>query len=137
MRRVILESPFAARNAEDAERNERYARACMRDCLNRDEAPFASHLLYPQILNDRDAMERHIGILAGQAWGLKADLIAVYNDLGISEGMRVSLAVYGREGIPIEHRKLPGWDRSCDRCGEPLEPTEAGPDHIDCQFGDP
>lgn len=44
MRRVVLESPFAG----DVERNVRYAKACIRDCLSRGEAPIASHLLFTQ-----------------------------------------------------------------------------------------
>ena len=39
MKLVIVESPFAG----DTERNIRYARACLADCLRRGEAPFASH----------------------------------------------------------------------------------------------
>lgn len=39
---VIVESPYAG----DVERNTAYARAAVRDCLMRGEAPFASHLLY-------------------------------------------------------------------------------------------
>ena len=50
MERVIIESPFAG----DVDRNLRYARAAMRDCLLRGESPYASHLLYtqPGVLND-------------------------------------------------------------------------------------
>ena len=40
LRRVILESPYAG----EAERNVAYARRCVRDCLQRNEAPIASHL---------------------------------------------------------------------------------------------
>ena len=42
---VLLESPYAG----DIEANLSYARACMRDCFERGEAPFASHLLYTQM----------------------------------------------------------------------------------------
>ena len=42
MRFVIIESPYAG----NVEENEEYARKCLRDCLMRGEAPFASHLLY-------------------------------------------------------------------------------------------
>jgi hypothetical protein len=62
---VIIESPLAG----DFERNIRYARWCMFDCLMRGEAPFASHLLYPQCLDDRDPGHRKLGIEAGFAWG--------------------------------------------------------------------
>ena len=51
-RKVILESPYAG----DVETNLRNARAAMRDCLLRGEAPYASHLLYtqPGVLDDGD-----------------------------------------------------------------------------------
>lgn len=51
MRRVIVESPYAG----DVIRNVEYARAAMRDCLQRGEAPFASHLLYPAPFGLEDA----------------------------------------------------------------------------------
>jgi hypothetical protein len=44
MRRVIIESPYSG----DVETNVAYARAALRDCLSRGEAPLASHLLYTQ-----------------------------------------------------------------------------------------
>ncbi len=43
MRRVVIESPYAG----DVERNLRYLRLAMADCLERGEAPYASHALYP------------------------------------------------------------------------------------------
>ncbi len=54
MRRVIIESPFAASNGYSVEENLAYLRAAMRDCLKRGEAPFASHGLYtqPGVLDD-------------------------------------------------------------------------------------
>lgn len=52
MRRVIVESPYAG----DIERNMRYLRACLADCLRRGEAPFASHAIYtqPGVLDDSE-----------------------------------------------------------------------------------
>lgn len=44
MKLVVVESPYAG----DVERNLRYLRAAMADCLARGEAPFASHGLYPK-----------------------------------------------------------------------------------------
>lgn len=107
-RRVILESPYAG----DVERNVAYAKACMRDCLARGEAPFASHLLYTQVLDDTKPEERTLGLLLAAAWGPKADATVVYVDLGVSHGMK--LGIYGaeRDGIPVEYRTLPGWTAS-------------------------
>ena len=56
MKKVIIESPYA----ENIERNIKYARACLKDSLNRNEAPLASHLLYTQdgVLDDGIKAER-------------------------------------------------------------------------------
>ncbi|PIR69706.1 MAG: hypothetical protein COU47_01310 [Candidatus Niyogibacteria bacterium CG10_big_fil_rev_8_21_14_0_10_46_36] len=104
MKRVIVESPLAG----DVEKNIRYARACMRDCILRGEAPFASHLLYAQegILDDGIPEERMLGIHAGQSWGSVAEAIVVYIDYGISKGMSYSIEHYKQLSIPIEYRAL-------------------------------
>lgn len=59
----------------------------MLDSLLRGEAPFLSHLLYTQVLDDNILPERNLGISAGLAWGVKAELTAVYVDFGETEGM--------------------------------------------------
>lgn len=89
MKRVIIESPYAG----DIEANVEYARACIRDSLERGEAPIASHLLYtqPGILKDEIPEERQWGIDAGLAWGDVADLTAVYMDRGLSRGMEYGI----------------------------------------------
>ena len=110
MRRVIIESPFAG----DVERNMDYARAAMRDCLLRGEAPYASHLLYtqPGVFNDDDPGERQHGIDAGLAWGDAADAVVVYEDLGHSRGMAYSIRRHKKAGRTVELRRLPGWSQS-------------------------
>lgn len=106
MRRVIVESPFAG----DVERNVRYARAALRDCLSRGEAPIASHLLLTQagVLDNTIPEERDLGIEAGLAWGVMAEATVVYNDLGISRGMMYGIRRARKEGRPIEFRTIPG-----------------------------
>ena len=104
MKTVVIESPFAG----DVDRNIAYARACMLDCLRRGEAPFASHLLYTQCLDDLDPEERKLGIQAGLALGDKLDLTVVYNDLGISDGMRMGVIHADEIGRPVVHRTLGG-----------------------------
>jgi len=71
---VILETPYAG----DVAGNLAYLRACMRDCLQRGEAPFASHALYTQagVLRDDVAAEREQGIHAGFAWRRVAPISA-------------------------------------------------------------
>lgn len=107
MRRVIIESPYAG----DVERNLRYLRACIRDCLHRDEAPFASHGLYtqPGVLDDNQPADRVIGMAAGFEWRLAAHATVVYIDLGVSRGMQ--LGIGHAESLfhhVVEYRRLRG-----------------------------
>lgn len=89
---VILESPYAALTKSGLEENLTYARRCLRDCLLRGEAPFASHLLYTQdrVLRDEAPDERRLGITAGFVWHPFATYIAYYVDRGWSPGMLLS-----------------------------------------------
>lgn len=107
MKLVILESPYQG----DVERNVRYARAAMRDSLQKGEAPFASHLLYAQtgVLDDEDPIEREIGLRAGFGWRRAAQATVVYADLGISLGMQFGIAHATELGQPIEYRYLGTW----------------------------
>lgn len=86
--------------------NRRFARQCLKDSLGRGEAPLASHLLYPQVLNDTDASERRLGIAAGLAWLAVAEASVVYVDRGVSPGMRQGIAAADRQGIAVEYRRL-------------------------------
>lgn len=110
MRLVILESPFAAKTEADLDANVDYARACVRDCLARAEAPFAGHLLYtqPNILRDNDPNERALGMHAGIAWIAASEGTVVYIDRGISRGMRAGVTVAIAQRKPIEIRSLLG-----------------------------
>lgn len=104
MRLVIIESPFAG----DVERNLRYVRACMRDCIRRGEAPFASHALYtqPGVLDDRDPGQRNLGIATGWEWMRRADCVVFYLDLGWSNGMRDGRQHARNIGLETELRWL-------------------------------
>jgi len=105
MRLVVVESPYAG----DVARNLEYARAAMLDCLQRQEAPFASHLLYTQVLNDDSPVERWQGIQAGIEYHKRADCVVFYLDLGLSEGMTQAILNAAREGVAMEFRFLEGW----------------------------
>ena len=109
MRRVLLESPYGSQDPKIIERNVRYARACMHDCLMRGEAPFASHLLYtqPGVLRDEIPDERERGINAGLAIGETMEISVIYTDLGMSRGMEYGIRNAEANGRPVEMRKLP------------------------------
>lgn len=106
---VILESPYAG----DLNRNIRYARQCMRNCLMRGEAPFASHLLYtqPHVLRDSVQEERAMGIAAGFQWGAHADYVVAYIDYGITPGMKQGIRIYQEQGLKVIMRTLEVQDK--------------------------
>jgi hypothetical protein len=111
MIKVLVESPYSG----DIERNERYARAALKDCFERGEAPFASHLLYtqPLVLNDLIEEERKKGISAGLLWGEGAAYTVVYVDLGVSKGMIAGIENALAKGRPVVYRKLSPWQCTC------------------------
>jgi len=90
-RAVIVESPYAGRNPAHYRRNIAYLHACILDCLQRGEVPYASHGFYPGALDDTDPTQRTAGIEAGfrtaeifhQVGGFRA----FYTDRGESTGM--------------------------------------------------
>ena len=104
MKKVIIESPYAG----NIERNIKYARACLKDSLNRNEASLASHLLYTQegVLDDTVESERMQGINAGLAWIEFADIHVFYIDYGMSKGMEYARRFSMGSGVKVEYRKL-------------------------------
>lgn len=106
MRRVIIESPFRGETSYQQTRNRRYAQECMRDSMLRGEAPFLSHLLYTQVLNEEIPEERELGINVGLFWGEIADATIVYTDNGITAGMIKGIDHAKACGRPVEYRTI-------------------------------
>ena len=106
MKLVIIESPYAG----DIQRNTTYARRAVADSLSRGEAPIASHLLYtqPGVLDDTDPAQRAQGIAAGLAWGVHAEMTAVYIDRGTTPGMAEGIARAVSDGRTIDYRSIGG-----------------------------
>jgi len=104
MKLVDIESPYAG----DVKDNIEYAQQCVADSLSRGEAPIASHLLYTQegILDDDVPQDRELGIEAGKAWAVHADLTAVYVGMGITRGMIRGILHAQNHGRAVEFRTL-------------------------------
>jgi hypothetical protein len=106
---VEIETPYAGTN-EQVKRNLLYARACVRDCLEKGEIPFASHLLYtqPGITDDNIPEERARGVsAAGEIIeALPNTVTVVYCDLGISKGMYSAVEKAKQNGRSVEFRIL-------------------------------
>lgn len=106
MKRVVLESPYAAAHGRTVEDNVDYARKCLRDSVRRGEAPIASHLLFPQAFDDAKKEERDTCMAAGHAWIGVAEAVVCYEDYGISPGMIVGVNLAISLGIPVIYRTL-------------------------------
>jgi hypothetical protein len=122
MKLVSIESPFAPGSAQRIT----YAHQCCLDSLNRGESPYASHLLFPQFLQDSLPEHRELGLRASDEWRKKADLIAFYADHGVSQGMLRAITLAKLYAIPVEVRVI------LDHCipaeafvalGLPIEPN--------------
>jgi len=120
MKRVVIESPFMGisedpiKKLEETRRNIKYARACITDSLRKEEAPYASHLFFPQpgILDDNVPEDRMRGINAGLEITKDFDLTAVYSDLGVSKGMTYGIERAKTLGRTIEERFLgENWEK--------------------------
>ena len=99
---VIIESPYAG----DVEANVAYAKKAVNDCTRRGEPSYASHLFYPQILDDNNPEQRDLGIEFGLAIGSHAVKTVVYIDRGITPGMEYGIQRAIDEGRPVVYRTI-------------------------------
>ncbi len=112
--RVYLESPYNG-TPEEIRANVEYAQRAVRDCLERGEAPFASHLLYTQcpgagfVSDDDDtcvSIGREAAMDAAFAWRAACEKTVVYIDRGISAGMQNGIDHANEIGCSVEYRSL-------------------------------
>ena len=121
MKRVLIISPYRG----NVDKNLAYARHCLLDSIKRGEAPFASHLLYTQVLNDQNSEERATGLECEDAWLIKADLIAAYIDHNWSEGMQRTIRNARLLFKPWEERSIFKKNRKHESHFNPqLDPSE-------------
>jgi len=103
---VVIESPWAGLDA--GTKAKKYLKGCIRDVLARNEIPWASHamLAWTEALYESDEEQRAEGILVNKSMILRADLVALYVDHGISKGMEAAKLWSAMHGIPMEKRTL-------------------------------
>ena len=99
MKRIFICSPF---RGSKRLLYERYARELCKYVLDEGHAPFAPHLLYPQMLDDENKVERSLGIRAGLLFMQTCQELWFGSAWGISEGMKFEIAQAANFlGIPI------------------------------------
>lgn len=97
----------ASRYAGDVERNVAAAVRCCQFAIRRGCIPIASHLLYPQILQDNIPEERELGTVFGLALLALCDEVWIFTDGdGLSPGMAAEEHEAKRLGKPIRYFDL-------------------------------
>lgn len=71
MQRVVIESPFAG----NVDSNVALAKAACLHALQKGYSPYASHLFFPQMLDDLAPAQRELGIKAGFEWSNTAGIV--------------------------------------------------------------
>ena len=96
---VYICSPYAAETPEGIQRNIKAAKQYCRYAIGKRRQPVASHLLYPQFLNDSDEMDREMGMAFGLALMRNCTEVWVFGkpSAGMKEEIREAL----REKIPV------------------------------------
>lgn len=103
---VVICSPLRAATPDEVEKNKAYAREALRNSLLRGEAPFASHLLYTQVLSDEIPEERAAAITAAHQVIMRAERLAVYIDRGVTDGMKDEIRIASVSGVRIVFRTM-------------------------------
>ncbi|MGL4208196.1 MAG: hypothetical protein ACRCTY_02285 [Candidatus Adiutrix sp.] len=98
-KKIYVCSPYAG----DVDANVEMARVFCRKAMEDGHAPFASHLMYPGVVNDLIEKDRARGIACGLTFMESCDEMWAYVGKGISEGMALELEHALKIGIPVKY----------------------------------
>ena len=106
----IVESPYAAREHNGVfytvEDNKAYLQKAIRHAIAAGYAPFASHQMYTDALNDSIPGERKLGMSMLEPFLELAAEVRFYEDHGFSSGMDYALRLAKFYNIPTVAYKL-------------------------------
>ena len=125
---VYIASPYSG----DVERNVAFAKAACRYAMNQGVTPIASHLLYPQMLDDGVPEERKLGTDMGlrilkvceEVWVCGSELSSgMEQEIRTARQLRFRLdgsANRRLDGNYVKHRYKREWRWADDDTGEPV-----------------
>lgn len=102
MTRAYICSPYRG----NIEANLRYLDQAIKYSLDLGEAPYAPHLYLPKYFDDNVAAKRYQALRIGEKFLSVCNIIAVYTDYGISDGMQGEIDYAKSIRIPIIIRKI-------------------------------
>ena len=91
----VIESPYAG----DIARNMVYLERCIRWCAENGWAPYASHKMMTDALDDHKPDERILGLQCGYAFRRLVGQRIFFIDYGYSHGMQLAAKLYFDEGL--------------------------------------
>ena len=111
---VYIASPYSG----DVERNVAFAKAACRYAMKQGVTPIASHLLYPQMLDDKVPEERNLGTGMGLRILKVCDEIWVCGN-ELSSGMEQEICAARRFRIPL--RRVSEQEIGWGLCEAPVQ----------------
>ena len=99
---------ICSRYAGDVEMNKKKAIRFCRYAIGEGCIPVASHLLYPQMLDDSDPVQRQLGLYFGLVLLGRCNQLWVLNDGGISPGMEAEIKKAKQRNMTIRWFKTDG-----------------------------
>lgn len=99
---IYVCSPYRAKSRRERQRNIEYAEQLTRAAVFSGGTPVTPHLYMTKALDDRDPLEKEIGMAAGRRLLLHCDEIWIGPKYGISEGMRAEIELATESGILVK-----------------------------------
>lgn len=98
-RKVFICSPFKGKNGEYTENTQKAIKYCQYVEAN-GFMPMCPHIYFGLILDDKNPVERSMGMLYGYEWLLDCKELWVFGEY-ISEGMQMDIDKANDMGIPV------------------------------------
>jgi len=102
MKLIYVASPLSG----NVELNQHRARVYCRYVKDKGFIPYAPHLLFTQFMNDEVEQDRKQAMIMNAEMLSRCDELWVFNDFGISSGMRVEISLAGELNKQVIYTSL-------------------------------
>lgn len=116
---AFISSPYKYTTEQELKLNVSIARAMCYYAMMQGYAPFASHLLYTQFLNEDIIEERNLGINLGREFLLYSEIMYHYEVSEHSEGATRDILLAEKYCIPVQILRFEHISEYIDRFDSP------------------
>lgn len=120
LKAVFVLTPFNSSDVSIGTQLQKYSNRALLSSLHANEAPISSHSMYYSqnptasnygVINGKPTTQQHTLALSVQtSWLLKCDVLAVYDDYGITSDMESIISIAKTKGKQIQHRRIGAHD---------------------------